>query len=116
MSLNNDFVTEELNKQPFEIINMVPAGEDQNLVLTIIHELHPEVEATVTLISKTVDGEDTMEMQFDGSSEYTDTEAKQVLQNVMDTLVSIITKGLDEMPSVVPDPTITEDPTTNEGL
>lgn len=112
MSLNDDYVTEKLGEQPFQIINMEQDPESGNMVLTVIHEIHPDIEVSVSLISKTEDGEDTMELQFDGPEDYTDEEAKQVLQEVMNTLVTIIESSVEDNPEPVESP---EDPEGTEG-
>jgi len=98
MALNTDYVTEQLIEQDFNILDMVQDPETDILVLTIVHDLHPDDEFKVSLISKDEDGNDTMQMQFDGPDIYTEEEAKQVLQEVMDVLVTIIENALVDLP------------------
>ena len=109
MSLNNDYVTQKLQEKQFQILDMEQDPDSSTLVLTVIHEIHPEVEVFISLISMDEDGNDTMEMKFDGPDDYTDMEAKQVLQEVMDTLVEIIENGLIDNPVEAPEVELPEE-------
>ena len=95
MGFDTDHVTKILQEESFEILSMEQDPDTDILVLTMVHDLHPDNQFTVSLVSKDEEGNDVMNMQFDGPDEYTETEAKQVLQEVMDTLVVIIEKALD---------------------
>jgi hypothetical protein len=111
MSLPQDYVTTKLSEQDFNILDMVPEPETGFLVLRMTHNLHPNVEFTVTLITLDSEGNDTMEMRFDGPDDFTDEEAKQVLQEVMDILIHIIEQSIGDQPSLIqPTPTPTPIP------
>jgi hypothetical protein len=100
MALDTDFVTQELANSNFNIIDMVTDPETDDVVLSVIHDIHPDIEVVIKLITSK-DDKDVMEMVFEGPDEYTDEEAKQVLQEVMDFLVQAIEKALDEQPNPV---------------
>jgi len=112
MAVNTDFVTEELMNSNFEIIEMLPDQESGDIDFRIKHDIHPEIEVVIKLITRK-DDEDVMEMMFEGPDEYTDEEAKQVLQDVMDFLVSTIEKAVTEQPDTI-DQTTTSPSTLNE--
>lgn len=110
MGFNEDFVVDEiLLDTDFEIMNQEEI--DGEMVLTIVHNMHPDDEFKVKLVTKDAEGEDTMVLQFDGPDSYTEEEAKQVLQEVMDMLVKVIEKAIDEAPTPAEDlPEGTPDP------
>ena len=98
MGFNEDFVIDEImDNAEFEILGQKMVKG--NVVLTVVADIHPDDEFKVTLITKDDTGEDTMLLQFDGPDEYTEKEAKIVLQQIMDLLVNIIEKALDEVPT-----------------
>ncbi len=98
MGFNEDFVIDEIiDNAEFEILGQKMVKG--NVVLTVVADIHPDDEFKVTLITKDDTGEDTMLLQFDGPDEYTEEEAKIVLQQIMDLLVNIIEKALDEVPT-----------------
>ncbi len=98
MGFNEDFVIDEImSNADFEILSQEMV--EGNVVLTVVADIHPDDEFKVTLITKDDTGEDTMLLQFDGPDEYTEEEAKIVLQQIMDLLVNIIEKALDEVPT-----------------
>jgi hypothetical protein len=100
MALDTDFVTQELANSNFNIIDMVTDPETDDVVLSVIHDIHPDIEVVIKLITSK-DDKEVMEMVFEGPDEYTDEEAKQVLQEVMDFLVQAIEKALVEQPNPV---------------
>jgi hypothetical protein len=100
MALDTDFVTQELVNSNFNIIDMVTDPETEDVVLKVIHDIHPDSEVVIKLVTSKGD-KDVMEMVFEGPDEYTDEEAKQVLQEVMDFLVQAIEKALAEQPNPV---------------
>jgi hypothetical protein len=100
MALDTDFVTQELVNSNFNIIDMVTDPETEDVVLKVIHDIHPDSEVVIKLVTSKGD-KDVMEMVFEGPDEYTDEETKQVLQEVMDFLVQAIEKALDEQPNSV---------------
>jgi len=97
MGFNEDHVMEILGDSNFEIVGL-ETPEENITRLTIVHELHPDDEVQIDIVSKTEDGEDVMEMNFTGPDIWTDEEAKAVLQQVMDTLVRVIETALEEEP------------------
>lgn len=111
MGLDTDYVAEKLDKEPFEILNMEQEEGSTTIVLTVVHELHPEQEFMVSLLSENEEGEDSMTLQFDGPDDFTDDEAKMILQQIMDTLVNIIEMNLDDNPEPadIPDAEDAED-------
>lgn len=87
----------------FKIIS-VTNTPDASIVLVVKHDLHPEIEANIILntIPETEDGEEVesvMNMTFEGPDDYTDEEARLVLQEVSDFLVAAIEKAV-ELPEV----------------
>ena len=100
MAINTDFVVKELLDSNFEILDIINDPESEDLSLKIIHDVHPDIEIMIRLITRK-DDEDVMEMVFDGPDEYTDEEAKMVLQEVMDFLVESIEKALKETPTPI---------------
>jgi hypothetical protein len=112
MALDTDFVTQELANSDFEILSMVTDPETEDVVLTIIHDIHPDIEIFIKLITSKED-KDIMEMVLEGPDEYTDEEAKQVLQEVMDFLVQSIEKALVEQPDIVENEIPEEEETTD---
>ena len=96
MGFNTDFVSQTLEDKSFEILNMEQNPDNDIIILTIVHDIHPDDHFTVSLISKDEEGNDVMTMQFDGPDTYTEEEAKQVLQEVMDTLTYIIEKAITD--------------------
>lgn len=90
MPVSKDIVTEVLEEQNFEILSMEPIPEKHTTRLIVVHDIHPENEVFVDLVSIDENGEEVLEMQFTGPDEWTDEEAKQCLQDVMNTLVKII--------------------------
>jgi hypothetical protein len=100
MGFNTDFVLDKLLETDFEILDMVTNPESGDIELKIKHDLHPDIELIIKLITRK-DDEDVMEMEFMGSDEYTEEEATKVLQDVMDFLVSAIERALEEVPTPV---------------
>jgi hypothetical protein len=98
MGFNTDFVLDKLAEIDFEIIDMVSDPESGDMELRIKHDLHPDIEVTIKLVTSKND-DDVMEMEFIGPDDYTDDEAKKVLQDVMDFLVSTIERALEESPT-----------------
>jgi len=103
MAFNADFVAEMMVDQDFEIVLLEANPETNDLVMTVVHDIHPEIETKVSLVTKNEDGEDVMNLQFDGPDEYTKEEATKVLQEVMDALVIMIEKALVADVEDVPD-------------
>ena len=101
MAVTDDKVKDILEENNFQITNVEQISPEMTK-LTVIHNLHPEEEIQIDIVSRVEDGEEVMEMQFTGPDVWTDEEAKQVLQEVMDTLVKVIEKGLEEEP-VIPE-------------
>jgi len=96
MSVDKDIVESVLEGENFEIISMEPIPDKDITRLTIVHDIHPDDEVTVDLVAKDEDGNDIMEMQFTGPDIWSDEEAKQCLQEVMDTLVKVIEEAIDK--------------------
>jgi len=104
MNINTNFIIDNLVQASFEIREMKLDPETEFWILTVVHDLHPDIETTVTLVSKDANGNDTMYLNFDGPDDYTDDEARQVLQEVLDVLVEMIEKALLEpTPNPTPD-------------
>jgi len=101
----------------FKIIS-VTNTPDASIVLVVKHDLHPEIEANIILntIPETEDGEEVesvMNMTFEGPDDYTDEEARLVLQEVSDFLVAAIEKAV-ELPEVEGDEVEDEGGEANE--
>ncbi len=90
-----DEVSEILLKQKFSIVELTADPVTNDTIMTIIHDLHPEDEVTVKIISKEQDGEDSMELKFEGPDNYTDAEATLVLHDVQDVMIAIIQKAVE---------------------
>ncbi len=104
-----DMVGEILQNEKFTIVDLSVDPVTSDTVLIIIHDLHPEDEVTVKLVSDKVDGEDSMQLQFEGPDCWTDAEAKRVLNEVMEVIMKIIEKAVEE-DKVTIDPVIPMDP------
>jgi len=98
MGFNKEFITEKLAESNFDIIDMQHDDNDI-LRITIVHEIHPGIEVIVSVIGDETSEEDSMVLQFDGPDDYTDDEAKQVLQEVMDVLIAVIAAAIEESPT-----------------
>lgn len=98
--MDNAYVTEKLQEQNFQILDMTTDPETEFLVLTVVHNIHPDIEFNITLITKDASGDDTMEMQFNGPDDFTDEEAKQILQEIMDVLINIIKTAVEDGESI----------------
>ena len=83
-----DDVLPLIEAENFTILS-INTDDPNNTSLIVVHDLHPETEATITL--KHDDNEENMDvMEFNGPDEYTEEEAKQVLQEVMNLFIKII--------------------------
>jgi hypothetical protein len=100
MGFNTDFVLDKLLETDFEILDMVTDPDSGDIELKVKHDIHPDIEVIIKLVTPK-DDDDVMEMEFFGPDDYTDEEAKRVLQDVMDFLVETIEKALDEVPTPV---------------
>ncbi len=89
-NVGHDTVGEILQDENFTIVDVSVDQDTNNTTFIVVHDLHPEDEVRVQLVSNEADGEDSMQLQFEGPDNWTDEEAKQVLQEVMDTIVKII--------------------------
>jgi len=98
-----DIVSEILLDENFTIVELKTDPETSDTLLTIIHDLHPEDEILVKLVSTKEDGEDSMQLQFEGPDNWTDEEAKTVLNEVMEVMSKVIDKAV-EMDKINPDP------------
>jgi len=85
-----------LEQENFTIIDTLP--EEDNLIkgFIIIHDLHPEEEITISFVEEDSNGEKLDKMEFTGPDVYTEEEAKQVLQEVMDVFTKIVVDSIDE--------------------
>jgi hypothetical protein len=115
MGFNTDFVVEKLAETNFEILEIDNDPDTGNIDLKIKHDIHPDIEVLIKLITKEDSGDDTMEMEFIGPDEYTDEEAKQVLQDIMDFLVGAIEKALEEVPTPVDTDENSDEGETSDG-
>jgi len=104
MSFDKNFVTDKILESNFDVIDM-EQEENGTLRIKITHDIHPDIPVIISVISEgenEVD-DDTMTLQFDGPDQYTDVEAKKVLQEVMDLLIHIVEQSLEESPTPVGD-------------
>ena len=97
-NVSNDLVSQILLDKNFDIIS-ITANDEHNTSFLIVHDLHPEEEIDVRLVSQQEEGDDAMELQFSGPDVYTDEEAKIVLNDVMQALIEIIEIAVEEMGS-----------------
>jgi len=97
-NVSNDLVSQILLDKNFDILRIDVETEHITSFL-IVHDLHPEEEIDVRLVSQQEDGNDAMELQFNGPDVYTDEEAKVVLNDVMQALIEIIEIAVEEMGS-----------------
>ena len=79
-----------LSEERFSVLAMESDPEEKFTRLVVVHEVHPEDEVFIDILTKDEDDEDILEMQFSGPDTWTEEEAKEVLQDVMDTFVKII--------------------------
>ena len=114
MSVNNELIQEVLESRNFVITEMESDPDKGITRLHVYHNTHPEDLVYVDLVAAINEGseEETVEMQFQGPDVYTEDEARQVLQEVMDTLVTVIETGIEQdMSEIFPeDPEDPEDP------
>ncbi len=87
---DTDFVAAIIENYNFTIVDMIEQPDENKTGFIIIHDIHPEEEVEIFLISKDENGEDVMTMDFNGPDVYTNDEAKAVLQEVMDMFVEVI--------------------------
>ncbi len=95
-NVNHDMVGEILQDEKFTIVNLEVDPDTNETSFIVVHDLHPEDEVEVRLVSKDEDGEDSMQLQFSGPDSYTDEEAKVVLHEVMEVILKIIDKAIAE--------------------
>jgi hypothetical protein len=104
MAVDQELVDEVLAENNFTITGMESDPDKDITRLSVVHNLHPEDSIFIDIVSKDENGEDIMEMQFTGPEVWTDEEATQVLQEVMDTLVKVVEKAIgDEVEEAIPD-------------
>ncbi len=95
-NIPQDVVGEILQDEKFTIVDVTVDPDTEDTVFIVVHDLHPEDEVQVKLVSNEEDGEDSMVLQFDGPDVYTDEEAKLVLHEVMDVIVKIVENAISE--------------------
>jgi len=105
MGFDFEHVEDIFQEKNFDIISLDNTENPDIVRMTVVHDLHPEAEVIIEIISKKEvnengEEEEVMEMQFTGPDEYTDEEAKQVLEEVMKTFVEIIEKAIPEEPKI----------------
>ncbi len=106
-----DAVGEIMQDYNFSIVELIADPDTSDTAFIIIHDLHPEDEIKIALVSNGEDGEDSMELKFEGPDQWTEDEAKIVLHEVMNMVTAVIEKaveGEDTTPIPEPDPTIPE--------
>ncbi len=107
-----DAIGEIMQDYNFSIVDLVADPDTTDTAFIIVHDLHPEDEIKITLVSNEVDGEDSMELKFEGPDEWTEDEAKIVLHEVMAMVTAVIeeaVEGEDTTPIPEPEPTIPEE-------
>ncbi len=102
-NVNQDLVGDLLQDENFTIVDLEVDTETDETTFIIIHNLHPEDEVRIKLVTnkdakEEGDGEDAMQLQFTGPDQWTDDEAKQVLHEVMDVITKIIEKAIEDHP------------------
>ena len=75
---HGDIVGELLQDSDFTIVDLEVDQDTNDTVFTIVHDLHPEDECLVKLVSNEADGEDAMILEFEGPDSYTEEEAKKI--------------------------------------
>ncbi len=90
-----DKVGEVLQDYNFTIVELISDPDTKNTVFKIVHDLHPEDEVTIKLISEGEDGEDAMNLQFEGPDEWTEDEATMVLNEVMEMIIYVIEQTVE---------------------
>ena len=94
-NVTDDIIEDVLQENNFTILSVEQDPEKPITYMEINHNLHPEENIQILVIGKEENGEETMEMQFNGPDVWTDEEAKGVLQEVMDTLIDIIERAVE---------------------
>ena len=92
----HELVEEILRDKNFTIVDLSVDHETNETFFIVVHDVHPEEEVIIKLVSNDVDGDDAMQLQFEGPAVYTDDEAKVVLNEVMEVLLAIIDKATEE--------------------
>jgi hypothetical protein len=93
----HDFVAEIMQDQKFTIVDLQVDPDTDETTFVIVHDLHPEDEVQVKLISNEEDGKDSMLLDFSGPDSYTEDEAREVLQEVSNVLVLIIEEAVNKL-------------------
>ena len=94
-NINPDFVQLVLESKDFDILG-IEAIDDNHTEFTIVHEIHPDDQIKVMMISEEADGQDSTRLEFEGPDVYTEEEAKKVLHEVMEALLEIIERIINE--------------------
>lgn len=97
--VSENLVTSMMDDYDFTILSIDPVEDEKITQFIVVHDLHPEEEVTLRLVSKTEEGEEVMNMEFNGPDIYTEDEGKQVLQEVMDFLVAVIDEAVPDIGS-----------------
>ncbi len=90
-----DEVGKVLQDYNFTIVELIADPDTTDTTFVIVHDLHPEDEVTIKLISEGEDGEDAMNLQFQGPDEWTEDEAKIVLNEVMEMIITVIEQSVE---------------------
>ncbi len=93
-SVSSELLGKFLQDEKFTIVEIVTDPETENLTFTIVHDMHPDDELVIELVSNESDGEDSMQLRCEGPDSYTEVEAKQVLQEVMDVIVKVVEEAI----------------------
>ncbi len=89
-NIPTDEVGEILQDQEFTIVNLSVDPDTDDTTFIVVHDLHPEDEVRIKLVSNEEDGKDSMTLEFEGPDVYTDTEAKKVLNDVMAVILKVV--------------------------
>ncbi len=96
-NMPGDVIGEILQDEKFTIVDVSVDPETDETSFTVVHDVHPDDEVQIKLVSNEEDGKDSMTLEFNGPDIYSDEEAKEVLNEVMEVIVKIVEQAVKEL-------------------